>query len=383
MSVSRRSVLKVLGGGTIVAAGGTGLFLATRTPRRALAPWRRAGIGYEDTRLEALSWAILAPNPHNRQPWLVRLDRDDRFTLLAERDRGLPETDPFDRQITIGLGCFLEVARQAAAARRRGMRVEPFPEGESETGLDERPVARVTLTEAGGEPDPLFAHVLARRSCKEPFDLARPVSDAEVAALAGATVPGVSLGATTEVAEVAALRDLGWRAHVVESETPRTYTESVRLMRIGRREIERNPDGIDLGGPLLESLHLAGLLTRAQLADPGSDAYRQGMEMYRTLFEHTPAFVWLSTRGNARGDQLAAGAAWVRLNLATTAAGLALHPVSQALQEYPEMAPLLGELHDRLGAAPGERVQMLGRLGYGPEIPPSPRWPLESRVVPA
>ena len=102
--------------------------------------------------------------------------------------------------------------------------------------------------------------------------------------------------------------------------------------------------------------------------------------MYRALFEATPAFVWLTTAGNTRRTQLAAGAGWVRLNLATTAAGLALHPVSQSLQEYPEMAPLLHEVHDLLDAGPGERVQMLGRLGYGPTTPPSPRWPLESRI---
>ncbi|MEZ5791708.1 MAG: hypothetical protein R3D34_13315 [Nitratireductor sp.] len=31
-------------------------------------------------------------------------------------------------------------------------------------------------------------------------------------------------------------------------------------------------------------------------------------------------------------------------------------------------------------AKPGETIQMLGRLGYGPQIPPSPRWPLEKKI---
>jgi hypothetical protein len=107
MSLSRRHVLSILGGGVILAAGGAGSFLATRTPTAALAPWSTAGQGYDDPRLDALSWAILAPNPHNRQPWLVRLDGQNDVTLFADSTQRLPETDPFDRQITIGLGCFL------------------------------------------------------------------------------------------------------------------------------------------------------------------------------------------------------------------------------------------------------------------------------------
>lgn len=383
MSVSRRHVLRILGGGVVIAAGSLGGFLATRTPARALAPWESAGHGYSDPRLEALSWAILAPNPHNRQPWVVRLEGSDGFTLFAQRDRKLPHTDPLDRQITIGLGCFLEVARLAAAEQGYALEATPFPDGEPAPVLDNRPVAKVVLTRPGPGPDPLFAHVPARRSCKEPFDMDHAVTKAQIAALATSAAAGAAVHGTVDPAAAGALRDLGWRAHVIESETPRTYMESVKLMRIGKAEIEANPDGIDLGGPFLESLRIAGILNREQLADMGSDAYRQGMDMYRAMFEATPAFVWLSTPANSRRDQLAAGASWVRLNLATTRDGLALHPVSQCLQEYPEMAPLLNEVHATLHASPGERVQMLGRLGYGPTIGPSPRWPLQTRITTA
>ena len=37
------------------------------------------------------------------------------MTLYVDTDRLLPETDPYNRQITIGLGCFLEIMRMAAA----------------------------------------------------------------------------------------------------------------------------------------------------------------------------------------------------------------------------------------------------------------------------
>ena len=209
--------------------------------------------------------------------------------------------------------------------------------------------------------------------------MARPVSDGTMNTVLTSAGAGVRAAGTANAAKVTDLRNLGWRGHVIEIETPRTLQESIDLMRLGRAEIEANPDGIDLGGPFLETLNLTGLLTRESMADRTSESYRQGLEMYRALFDNTPAFVWLATAGNTRRDHLAAGAAWVRMNLAATGLGVAMHPISQTLQEYPEMAALYAEAHERL-ANPGETVQMLGRLGYGPTVAPSPRWPLTTRI---
>jgi len=150
-------------------------------------------------------------------------------------------------------------------------------------------------------------------------------------------------------------------------------------MRLGKREIIANPDGIDVGGPFLEALMLLGMLTREGAATPGTTAYQTGVDMYREMLAATPAYVWLASGGNTRVDQIAAGRAWLRLNLAATGAGLSLQPVSQALQEYPEMAQHYAEAH-RLMARPGETVQMLGRLGYAPAQPRSPRWGLDAKI---
>jgi len=295
--------------------------------------------------------------------------------------RLLPQTDPFDRQIAIGLGCFLELLDQAAGAENLRAEIAPFPEGTSDEALDGRPVARIRLL-PGGTPDPLFGQVHARRSNKEPFDTAQPVSDANIDAIVAVCGPEVLAAGTNSAEEVEALRDLTWRAHKVEVETPRTLMESVELMRIGRAEIEASPDGIDLGGPFLETLRLFGLMTRSKLADPDSTAFQQGLEIYQEIINSAMGHFWLITPDNSRGTQLAAGRAYVRANLKATELGLGMHPLSQALQEYREMSALYDELNDNLQTPPGARLQLLARLGYGPELDPSPRWPLESRIAP-
>jgi hypothetical protein len=90
--------------------------------------------------------------------------------------------------------------------------------------------------------------------------------------------------------------------------------------------------------------------------------------------------VWLVTDDNSRETQIATGADWLRVNLAATAQGLGFQPLSQALQEFPEMVAPFRQVHDRL-APNGGTVQMLSRIGYGPTVGKSPRWPLESRIM--
>ncbi|MCC5976242.1 MAG: hypothetical protein JJT81_19645 [Rubellimicrobium sp.] len=219
-----------------------------------------------------------------------------------------------------------------------------------------------------------------RRTLKDPYDINRPVSDDTLAAIAASVMHGSGVGVTNDEARVTALRRLTREALVVEIETPVTYRESVDLFRIGRAEVDANPDGIDFSGPLFESMRLAGLMTREKVLDPDSIAYREGVRAVLDNADTAMGFVWQTTPGNTRAEQIRAGQDWVRLNLAATALGVGVQPMSQPLQEYPEMGDLYRQAHQTL-APGGDTVQMLARLGYGRMPGPSPRWPLGSRVI--
>ncbi|MEM6382583.1 MAG: twin-arginine translocation pathway signal protein [Pseudomonadota bacterium] len=380
----RRKFMRVFGGAGVIlgaTALGAGTWVTTRDPESARLPWQQAGQG-NDVRTRALSYAVLAPNAHNRQPWLVDLSEPDTLTLYCDLDRRLPETDPFDRQITISLGCFLELFAIAAAEEGFRSNITLFPEGAPLPRLDTRPVATIQLLEGAAQPDLLFAQIVRRHTNKEPYDTARavPATDVDAIVAAAAASDGLTYGSTLEAEKIAQLRDITWRGHEIESYTPRTLQESIDLMRIGKSEILANPDGIDLGGAFFEGLNAAGLLTREAIADTSSTAFAQGLQAYNDLIFSAMGYVWIVSDSDSRAEQIASGRAWTRMHLEATARGVDMHPLSQALQEYDEMAALYDEAKRALGARPNQTVQMLGRIGYGPAIEASPRWPAQTRV---
>ncbi|MEM1390599.1 MAG: twin-arginine translocation pathway signal protein, partial [Pseudomonadota bacterium] len=241
--VSRRGVLKLLGGGVVLAAGSAGgaVYFAGQPSKDARAPWREAG-QYDDVRKRALSYALLAPNPHNLQPWLASLDGDDSLTFYHDSKRRLPVTDPFDRQITIGCGAFLELLSLAAAHDGYEAQITLFPDGSDMAGLDDRPVAHVRFQRRERPRDPLFDHILTRRSNKGVYE-DREVETEKLTALAKM---GSMFGQTSKTIgnddRARDLVELTFDAHVREVTTDAANMESVDLMRFGAKEVAANPD---------------------------------------------------------------------------------------------------------------------------------------------
>lgn len=373
MSSSRRDVIRLVGGGAVAAA----VPLAGCAPLPDVrAAWVDPGAGEADPRRRALAWALLAPNPHNMQPWMADLREPGVVTLYADPARLLPQTDPFNRQIVVGCGAFLELLRLAAAEGGLDARIAPFPEGEADR-LDGRPFARVTFA-PGGVADPLFGHALARRTTRAPFD-DRPVAEAAARRIAGAARSGATAGFTLEPGRTARLKALAYRGAEIEAHTPAAHRESCERTFIGSRDVAAHPWGVPLDGAAIDAAHAVGLLTREKLETPGTWAYGQSLAFLKGLADTARGFVWLTTAQNRRADQIAAGRDYFRVNAQAAAEGVAMHPWSQCLEEYPAMANLLDETHREL-AAQGGRVQMFVRIGYAKPVRPAPRRGLAAQI---
>jgi len=376
MRSTRREVMALLAAGAAAPA-----LSSCASGPDAAAAWRTPGAGESDLRRFALAHAILAPNPHNRQPWLVELRGSDELLFFADTERTLPATDPFDRQITIGCGAFLELFDLAVRHRGKSAHITIFPDGEAQPRLDAKPIAHVRIADAAGGADPLFDQVVRRRTNREAFEDRAVAQETLTQIAAAAPANGMVIDAANGGALRDQLRQLAWDAFEREFQTPAAHGETVALMRVGQKEIREHRDGIAISGAIVEFAKFFGLVNKRTLADIDNAQTRQGLMEWRPLALDAPAFIWITTPDNSRATQIAAGRAYARLNLAATAQRLSMHPWSQALQEYPDMAALHAQA-ERLMNAPGDaRVQMLARIGHGPEIEPSPRRGLAAHIV--
>ena len=391
--MQRRNFIRLVGGGTITAA--TLVTTASLTgcasgafPDAAVEAWQGPG-SETDPRRRALAYAITAPNPHNLQPWLVDLRQLNMIIVKTDPQRVLAETDPYGRQILIGHGAFIELLVMALAKEGLESQVTLWPQNELPTDLkawDARPVAHIAISKTGTAvaPDALFDHILKRHTPKSDYDTARMVSPATLKALTDSNqATSVAVGGTVDTTQLAVMRDLCWQSAQVELLTPRTYLESSKLLRIGPDEILKNRDGISINSTFVRLAAAVGMVDRNAPLAEGSAAYKSAMGRFEGHSRSAMGFVWITTAGNSRSQQIEAGRAYVRMQLKAAELGVGVHPMSQALQEFAEMKPHYEKVHQLILGKSAPRtagdatVQMFCRLGFtdGP-APATPRRPL-------
>lgn len=381
---SRRSFIRLVGGGAVLAATSSLTGCSAELPEVALQPWRNPD-RESDIRRFMLAHALLAPNPHNLQPWIADLREAGRIHLNCDGERLLPETDPFGRQILIGCGAFLELAVIAAAQRGVSAKVELFPNGapaDRELPKGSR-VATLVLGEPGSAPaDPLFAQIVRRHTRKSAYANDRALPETLLRRWdETATRFGLRSGVATGAAAMDPIRRITREAYEIEATTARTWLESARVMRIGPGAIAANPDGISLNSPMVRALHTVGLFDPMEVPVKGTSSLQRVMDRW-VPFETASGFLWLASPDNTRVTQVASGRAYVRAHLLATAAGVDMHPLSQALQEFPEMRGPREALHQTLGlTTAGQTLQMLSRVGFATEARgPSPRRSLDALI---
>ncbi|MFF2514614.1 Acg family FMN-binding oxidoreductase [Streptomyces sp. NPDC058086] len=306
--------------------------------------------------------ATAAPSLHNAQPWTFRYLRGTGvLRLYADLERTLPRTDPEKRGLHPGCGAALLNLRVADAAAGPAPEVRLLPDPADAEFLAE---AHLRGT---APPDkalaPLRAAIHRRHSSRHPFhDEGIPAAVQErlydAARTEGAELlfPGAwhvrSIPELARDAEDREALDAGRRGETEQW----THTESSGTGGA--------PDGIpaEAFGP-----------DRRGTTAPARD-FAVGRPMPGRAwasFEKNPNIALLGTARDGPADWLRAGQARERVWLRATADGLVASVTSQPL-EWPE---LRWAARDPLSAM--AHMQMVLRLGYGPEGHPSPRRPLD------
>ncbi|MGW7365840.1 Acg family FMN-binding oxidoreductase [Streptomyces sp. NPDC054841] len=309
--------------------------------------------------------ATAAPSMHNAQPWRFRFLRDKgSLQLHADLERTLPKADPAHRALHLGCGAALFNLRVAVAHAGREPVTTLLPDP-----ADPWLLAEVRLDLPKRPDDDLAGlHPAIRRRHTSRF----PFTDEEIPAEVLDGLRGAALleGARLHVPEdwhVREVLDLVHDAEGREALDPEAREELARWTGTGAEE-DDSRNGSRNGGIPAYAFGPRQRDVTSPVRDFAGGRPVPGREA--ATFEKWPCLALLGTTGDKLADWLRAGQAMERVLLQATQDGLVTSLTSQAL-EWPELRWAVRDP----GAAMGH-VQMVIRLGYGPEGPATPRRPV-------
>lgn len=323
--------------------------------------------GFVSDRLEyLLRYAILAPSPHNTQPWLFRILTNDVEVYVDPR-RGLKVTDPHGREMFMACGAALLNLRIAGEYFGQKCSVTVFPEADKPTL-----VARMTVHsggEATSEDVVLFHAITERRTNRERFG-GESLPEAVLEQLGdAATQEGAWLAFLAEDEAKAAMAAL-----VAEGDRRQWGQREFRaeLARWVRTDAEHQADGIptrELG--VTDWLSFAGPALVRTFDRGGRQAAR-----HEDIAKQSPVILVLGTDADTPREWLAAGQALQRVLLVAASEGVSASHLNQPV-EVEALRPQAAMLAGRESGFP----QVILRLGYGVGVPPTPRRELRSVVL--
>jgi hypothetical protein len=311
--------------------------------------------------------ASLAPSGHNTQPWRVRLLGPYHW-LIGNDPRGwLPVVDPRQRETMLSLGAFAQSLEYAAAHFGYQCRWQVLA-----ATCQAAEVLAVQLERRPGPAYPDLTALLGRRTLRTGF-AAVPIQPADVQHLTAgetthchflspASVPGTYLTTATLL------------ANQRQTAHDPAQRELAHWVRWEPAAVQRHRDGLTASGMGIAGP--AGWLVRhfydsARVLTPGFRA--RGLSAVADRLATHGGWLVLTSPDESVPSLLAAGRRLARIWLRAKALNVAVHPMTQVLEEAPGPAGL----GQRLGL--GAPVQFVLRLGYveSYDAPVSPRRPVE------
>lgn len=299
----------------------------------------------------------LAPSVHNTQPWSWRI-RGTSLELWADRDRGLPVSDPVGRNLVISCGAALHYALVAAQALGSEPTVDHLPEGPGSDLLAR--IGLVPLRPPAEAPHHLSL-LAARRTDRRRFT-SWPVPEEKLLHLADA--------------------GRKWGAHVHPVLDPAQRIRIEELMEDARRRQVADPRIADETENWIDHSETDGIPAAVLPRFEGARGERptrfgSGLtpDTADPVLRGTDSLLVVCTPDDSPLSWLRAGAALSALWLRATDNSLSVVPLSQVV----EVERTRGAL-EQLLPSPAPMPQVLARIGWQEigreELPRTPRRPL-------
>lgn len=354
MATNRRKFLSMIGSGALVMAATPALHACTGIVRSDIAATREHGpdmIGLDQHEADILYYASLAPSGHNMQPWFVRRLGAYEYMIGMDKTRLLPAVDPENREALLSIGAFVE--NLCAAASCYGYEAHSAVIAATPLEVD---LVKVTLHKSSTNAYPI-SRITARRTVKTGH-LPRGLKADDVKKLV-AVCPEYIHYFPRGNRHTVCLAD--WTAEAFRNQTMRddAQKELSHCMRLKGTDAQKYRDGLTTEG--MELTGIAGWYVRTFVssADVMERSFRtQGIDAYAKLAREGAGWIVITSAGSHIADLIETGRRFQRMALMVRELGIALHPMSQIIEEK-QWRDQFTALHH-----PGLNPQFILRVGY-------------------
>ncbi|MBV6439384.1 MAG: nitroreductase [Haliscomenobacteraceae bacterium CHB4] len=355
--MNRATFLKIAGG-TLLAAGGAGYLLSdrknfVRTDIRAVA----TKFPLLPDEREILYMASLAPSGHNTQPWFVKYLEPYHWIIGNDRSKWLPAVDPTQRETLLSIGAFVQNLELAANTLGYSCAFELL----AQTNQDEN-VVSVRLKKTGSAPRFDLNEIKLRRTVRSHFsDI--PLRKADLDFLLE-NERDCFVFFEKNSPEHKLLNEQTIEANQTQADRNDAQTELSEWMRFSSRDAEKYCDGLTVASMEIEGVagwFVRNFYKKSNVTAPGFR--KQGVDIVKKQVAQSGGWMLIASKGNTVATLLETGRRMQRLFLKIRQKNIALHPMTQILEEPPfnqNIAPSLGVTGN---------IQFILRMGYLDKYP--------------
>ena len=310
--------------------------------------------------------ASLAPSGHNSQPWRVRIEAPHSWIIEADSQRRLPCVDPQNRELFLSLGAFVENLSLAAGTMGWSADVQVIANDHHD-----RDAIRVALRKDRPIEYPLW-RMYKRRTLKHGF-LSKEIAAVDIHALSD-QMDGHLFYFPRGSSHATCIRNSAVENYRIQAGRDDAQKELVRWLRLNDQDVRRYRDGLTTEG--LEISGFNGWFVRNFVKPENflKETYRrQGTKLMAEMADQGGGWLVITSHGQTVTDWIETGRRFERMALLAREIGIAIHPMTQVLEEQNGIAQIANHHASRLFP---QFVLRVGYLDKFPE-PASPRRPPE------
>ncbi len=370
--MNRRKFLRIAGA-SLALAGSAGYLFSDRNNavRTDVPAWNRDKTPLEAAEREILYLASLAPSGHNTQPWIVKYREPYRWIIGNDPSRWLPAVDPSQRETVLSIGAFIQNLEYAAGNLGYQLTYTLL----ADTNQDED-LIEVTLKKTGNRAEFNPENIKLRRTLRSGY-LNETIRAEHIDFLTTGDADWYRFIPNTS-------REFQWlNEQTIEANRRQAYRDDAQAelgdwMRFSSKDAHEFCDGLTTAGMEISGIPAWVLRNFYTKKNVMSGSFReQGLDKVKDQVRHSGGWLLLSSRDNSTAELIECGKRLQRMLLKIREKNIAIHPMTQVLEEQPHR----DALHASLELT--RPVQFILRMGYVTHYPRpvSLRRPVERFVM--